>query len=164
LGCGDIFGRRVDFQVLLAVGFCQTDDTQIILRRAVPRPRPEVWPLFFQVDFALSILKGLCRAESEFCNTVCYRDTLIKGTDSVDHGVYLLFLSLLPLWSAVKRLQLALDVRRDAESGNEVPPSSATIRNALVMAIFGLILGIFATLQQVTKVIRRLQCKHRRVV
>ena len=80
---------------------------------------------------------------------------LLAGvTDCMNCTVYLLLLSLLPLWPAVEVLRSALDARRRVKPGNQLPGSDTVATNALVAAIVALIFAILAIVQQFTRVIR----------
>jgi len=92
--------------------------------------RPEIWPLFFRVDWAPPILEFLLRSE-----------------------VYLFLLSLLPLRAGVESLQVALDVRRRAQLEGHVSGSSTTVKIVLVVAVVVVIQYGFVTLRQLTKVL-----------
>ncbi|KAI0287146.1 hypothetical protein BC826DRAFT_70847 [Russula brevipes] len=91
--------------------------------------RPELWPLFFRVDWAPPILEFLLRSE-----------------------VYLCILSCLPLRAAVASLQVALDVRRGAQLENHVSGSSTTV--GITLFIAGIILYGLTTLREFTKVMQ----------
>ena len=66
--------------------------------------------------------------------------------------VYLLLLSLPPLWLAVALLRSALDLRRRAEPENPLPGSHALARISLIAAAVMLIFNLITTLKQLTKV------------
>ncbi|KAI0287153.1 hypothetical protein BC826DRAFT_972399 [Russula brevipes] len=95
----------------------------------VKEKRPEIWPLFFRVDYAPPILEFLLRSE-----------------------VYLCILSCVPLRPAVTLLRFALDVRRSAQledHGCGLP----AVKIGLVVAIGGVILH-----QQVDNQLAHLAC------
>ncbi|KAH9998090.1 hypothetical protein BJV74DRAFT_235875 [Russula compacta] len=93
---------------------------------------PKMWPLFFEVDYAPPILKFICRPEVRVSP--------------------LIFLSIIPVVMAAKRMRAVLDVRPYIE---DFFPSLAD--NIFIMAIAGLLLAIFSFLQQV----RRAMVPHR---
>ena len=115
---------------------------------------PDLGNGFFEVNLAPVIWKFVYRSEGE-CPFDC-RATLAGVTDSgcMDRTVYLLLLSLLPLWPAVELLRSALDARRRVKPGNQLPGSDTVATNALVAAIVALTFAILATVQQFTRVIR----------
>jgi len=86
--------------------------------------------------------------------TVDCRTTLAGVADYMNCAVYLLLLSLLPLWPAVELLRSTLDARRGIKHRNQLPGSDDVATNALVAAIVALIFAMLATVQQFTKVIR----------
>jgi hypothetical protein len=111
--------------------------------------RPEIWPLFFRVDWAPPILKFLLRSEGKHYDC---RGTLMKGTNHVVHPVYLCLLSVYlcaRLWHHSSR----------AGCQTECPARRSCVwvvyhcQIALVVGIAGIILGGLATLRQLMKVI-----------
>jgi len=119
--------------------------------------RPEIWPLFFRVDWAPAILEFLLRFEGKHYDC---RGTLMKGTNHVVHPVYLFIMSCLPLSAAVASLRVALDARGSAQLEGHVSGSSTTVGIALLVGIAGIILAGLATLREFMKVIH-LEAPHR---
>ncbi|KAI0281185.1 hypothetical protein BGY98DRAFT_225091 [Russula aff. rugulosa BPL654] len=72
--------------------------------------RPGLFPLFFHVDYAPSILRFLCRPE-----------------------VYICFLSTFPLLINTMHLRAVLDARRNHEYGSDIP--AYAIKNSLAVSV-----------------------------
>ncbi|KAH9998109.1 hypothetical protein BJV74DRAFT_825301 [Russula compacta] len=89
---------------------------------------PEMWPLFFEVDYAPPILKFICRPEVR--------------------ALPFTFLSIIPVGMAAKRVRAVLDVRPYVKAG--LPNFADGI---FIMAMAGLLMAIFSFLQQVRRAV-----------
>jgi hypothetical protein len=127
--------------------------------------RPEICPLFFQVDWAPSILRFIRRSEGEDRGVIsvgCH-GTLAKDANCVGPTVHHFFFLLSPVQPAVVLLQYAMKVR--GERGFIIgyryfepsASSSIIVRNAVTVATAWIILGTVAALQHFTKVVYRLR-------
>jgi hypothetical protein len=117
--------------------------------------RPEIFPLFFQVDWAPLILKFLLNSEGKHYDC---RGTLVKCTNHVAHIVCLCLQPFFTLRPAVALYRFALDARRSAQLEGHVSyvsyESYLTIEDdAHRVAIAGIVLGGLATLRQLVKAI-----------
>jgi hypothetical protein len=127
--------------------------------------RPEIWPLFFQADWAPPILKFVHRSGGE-CRSVVLVGTSVQGANSMEHTVSCLLLSLSSIWPAVSLLHefLGLSIGpgrlirfRGVDGGHDW-----TIQFKLhtfwsnvgpMVAILWIFLDILAILQLFTKVV-----------
>jgi len=127
--------------------------------------RPEICPLFFQVDWAPSILGFIRRSEGERRSVVSVRchGTLAKGANCMGLTVHHFFFLLSPVQPAVVLLQYAMKVRGEQGFmiGNRYfersASSSIIITNAVTVASAWIILGTLAALQHFTKAVYRLR-------
>ena len=91
--------------------------------------RPGLFPLFFHVDYAPSILRFLRRPEGACGGAVSW----MEMADIIVCTVYICFLSTFPLLINAMHLRAVLDARRNHEYGSDIP--AYAIKNSIAVSV-----------------------------
>jgi len=108
--------------------------------------RPELSPLFFQVDLAPPVLKFLCGPEGG-----CSSSERMKGFSPQSLTVQLWFLSILPLSLTVTQLRAMLHARKDDENPYRIP--AHLVKDGLTLAVLAFCIAILVFCLQCLRVV-----------